>query len=115
MAIHPELFDYPAENGGRGVRKITSTIIAPSQSPSLKEALPLLVSAFCSVDRWLDRFSNVKCPTLKKRLTVTVHPAETARVQRILCPRHFSLDEEMMVPSDELLQHASNGDHRYTT
>jgi hypothetical protein len=33
MAIHPELFDYPAENDGRGVRKTTPTIVAPSLGP----------------------------------------------------------------------------------
>jgi hypothetical protein len=33
MAIHPELFDYPAESGDRGVRKTTPTTIAPSLGP----------------------------------------------------------------------------------
>jgi hypothetical protein len=115
MAIHPGLFDYPAEMYGRGVRKTTSTTIAPSRSPSFEEAIPLAVAAFCSVDHWLERFSDTKLPTLKKRLTVTVHPAETVSVQMILCPRHFSLDEETLIPSDELLQHATNGDGRYLT
>jgi hypothetical protein len=36
-------------------------------------------------------------------------------VQRILCPRHFSLNEETMVPSDELLHRATNGDDPYLT
>jgi hypothetical protein len=116
MAIHPELFDYPTENSGRGVRKTTPTAIAPSLGPpSFEEALGLVVTAFCSLDSWLVRFSKTKLSTLKKRLTVTVHPSETASVQRILCPRHFSRDEETMVPSDELLQRATNGDDPYLT
>jgi hypothetical protein len=115
MAVHPELFHYPAENGGRGVRKTTSTAIAPSRPPSFEEAFPLVVAAFCSLDYWLDRFSNVKLPTLKKCLTVTVHPSEAASVQRILCPKHFSLDEGTMVPSDELLHRATNHDDAYLT
>jgi hypothetical protein len=69
MAIHPQLFDYPAENGGCGVRKTTPTTIAPSLGPpSLEEALRLVVAAFCSLDEWLGRFSNSKLPTLKKQL-----------------------------------------------
>jgi hypothetical protein len=115
MAIHPEVFDYPAENDGLGVRKTTPVAIAPSRPRSFEEALPLLVAAFCSRGSWLGRFSRAKPPTLKKCLTVTVHPPETASVQRTLCPRHFSLDEETMVPSDELLQHATNRDDRYFT
>jgi hypothetical protein len=115
MAIHPDHFDYPAEMGGRGVRKTTSTTIAPSQRPTFEESLPLLVAAFCSLDRWLGRFTETKLPTLKKCFTVTVHPPEKENVQSLLCPRHFSLDQETMVPSDELLQHATNGDDRYFT
>jgi hypothetical protein len=113
MAIHPDLFEYPTESGGRGVRKTTSTTIAPSRPPSFEEALPLLVAAFCSLDRWFVRFSEATLPTLKKCLSVTVHPLETASVQRILCPRHFSFDAETMVPSDELLQQATNANTRY--
>jgi hypothetical protein len=116
MAIRPELFDYPAENGGRGVRKTTPTIIATSRPPSFEEALGLVVAAFCSLDRWHQRFPISKLPTLKKCLTVAVHPPEKASVQRILCPQHFSLDEEeSMVPSDELLHRATNGDDPYFT
>jgi hypothetical protein len=36
-------------------------------------------------------------------------------MQRILCPKHFSLDAETMVPSDELLHRATNGDDPYLT
>jgi hypothetical protein len=47
MAIHPQLFDYPAENGGCGVRKTTPTAIALSLGPpSYEEALRLVVAAF---------------------------------------------------------------------
>jgi hypothetical protein len=115
MAVHPKLFDYPTETGGRGVRKTTSTTIAPSRLAWSEEAFTLLVAAFCSLDHWLDRFSEAQLPTLKKCLTVTVHPPEIASVQRILCPRHFSLDVEAMVPSDELLQRATNRDNPYLT
>jgi hypothetical protein len=115
MAIHPELFDYPTETDGRGVRKTTSTTDSPSQPPSFEEVLPLMVAAFCSLDGWFVRFSESKLPTLKKCLTVTVHSTEKASVQRMFCPRHFSLDEETMVPSDELLQQARNGNNRYLT
>jgi hypothetical protein len=113
MAVHPELFDYPTQMSGRGMRKTTSTAIAPSRPPSVEEALPLLVAVFCSSDDWLGRFSKARLPTLKKCLTATVYPPETASVRRILCPRHFSLDEETMVPSDELLHRATTGDDPY--
>jgi hypothetical protein len=65
MTIHPEVFDYPAENGGRVVRKTAPTAIAPSRPPrppSFEEALPLVVAAFYSVDHWLDMFSKTKLP-----------------------------------------------------
>jgi hypothetical protein len=47
MAVHPELFDYPTETGGHGVRKTTwtSTAIAPSRLASLEGTFPLLVAA----------------------------------------------------------------------
>jgi hypothetical protein len=115
MAIHPELFHYPTGTGDRGVRKTTSTSVTPSRPPPFEEALPLLVAACCSANRWLDMFSKVKLQTLKKRLTVRVHPSETVNAQRILCPRHFSLDAETMVPSDELLHRFTNGDNPYLT
>jgi hypothetical protein len=118
MAIHPELFDYPIEKGGRGLRKTTPADIAPlrpPRPPSVEETLPLLVAAFCSLDRWLGRFSKARLSTMKKCLTVTVHPPETASVRRMLCPRHFSLDKETMVPSNELLHRATNGDFPYLT
>jgi hypothetical protein len=114
MAIHPELFDYPT-GSGRGVRKTTPPAIARTRPPSFEKALPPLMAAFCSLDDWLGRFSKVKRPTLKKLLTVTVHPPETASVQRILSPRHFSLEEDIMVPSDELLQRATDRDDQTLT
>jgi hypothetical protein len=36
-------------------------------------------------------------------------------VQRTLYPRYFSFDEATMVPSDELLHRATNGDYPYLT
>jgi hypothetical protein len=66
-----------------------------------------------SMDLGLCRFSKAIRPTLTKLLTVTVHPPETASVQRILCPRHFLLEEDMMVPYDELLQRATDRDDPY--
>jgi hypothetical protein len=114
MTIHPELFEYSAENDGRGVRKTTPTTISPSLGPPpFEEAVRLVVAAFCSLNDWLGRLSSVKLPTLKKCLTVTVNPLETASVQRILCPKHFSLDAETMEPSGELLHRATNGDDPY--
>jgi hypothetical protein len=75
MSIHLELFDYPAENGGRGVRKTNPTTTAPSLGLlSFEEALGLLVAAFCSLDDWLGSFLKRNIPTLKKCLTVSVYP-----------------------------------------
>jgi hypothetical protein len=115
MATHPELFDYPTETGGHGVRKTTSTSIAPSRRPTFEEALRVLVEALCSSDRWLVQLSRANVSTLKKCFTVALHTPETASVERIFCPIHFSLDNGTIVPSDELLQRATNGDDRYFT